>query len=123
MLFGSIKLCYLCSSLARTEPGDVARVEKQTYVCTEKKEDAVPTPKEGVESKLGNWKSPSDMDAELEHKFPGCMRGKVIHILTGLGAVTLSGPVLVAVVCWFNRLSVMPFQYHFTKNMLCFGKL
>ncbi len=55
----------------------MARVEKQTFVCTEKKEDAVPTPREGVESKLGNWKSPADMDAELEHKFPGCMRGEV----------------------------------------------
>lgn len=65
----------LCSYLARTEPGDVARVEKQTYVCTERKEDAVPSPREGVESKLGNWKSPKDMDAELERKFPGCMRG------------------------------------------------
>ena len=63
------------SYLARTTPEDVARVEKQTYVCTEKKEDAVPEPKPGVESKLGNWKSPSDMDAELNTKFPGCMEG------------------------------------------------
>ena len=44
-------------------------------VCTEKKEDAVPEPKPGVELKLGNWKSPADMDAELNAKFPGCMEG------------------------------------------------
>ena len=66
---------FLCSYLARTDPGDVARVEKQTYVCTEKKEDAVPTTKPGVESKLGNWKSPVEMEEELGKKFPGCMKG------------------------------------------------
>ena len=39
------------------------------------KEDAIPEPNPGVESKLGNWKSPVDMDAELITKFPGCMEG------------------------------------------------
>ena len=51
-------------------------MEKQTYVCTEKKEDTVPTPMEGVESKLGNWKHPKEMDKELEGKFTGCMKGE-----------------------------------------------
>jgi phosphoenolpyruvate carboxykinase (GTP) len=50
-------------------------VEKQTYVCTEKKSDAVPSPKPGVVSKLGNWKSPKEMDVELNDKFKGCMKG------------------------------------------------
>ena len=71
------------SYLARTTPGDVARVEKQTYVCTEKKEDAVPTAKEGAKSKLGNWKSPAEMDKELDTKFPGCMKGRGIWLHTG----------------------------------------
>ena len=54
----------------------MARVEKQTFVCTEKKEDTIPSSREGVDSKLGNWKSPAEMDAELEYKFPGSMRGE-----------------------------------------------
>ena len=62
---------------ASTVKEDTARVEKQTFVCTEKKEDAVPSPKPGVVSKLGNWKSPKDMDVELNEKFKGCMKGMV----------------------------------------------
>ena len=60
---------------AHTTKMDTARVEKQTFVCTEKKSDAVPSPKPGVVSKLGNWKSPKEMDAELNEKFKGCMKG------------------------------------------------
>ena len=55
---------------------DTARVEKQTFVCTEKKEDAVPSVKPGAVSKLGNWKSPQEMDKELNEKFSGCMKGE-----------------------------------------------
>ena len=60
---------------AHTTKMDTARVEKQTFVCTEKKSDAVPSPKPGVVSKLGNWKSPKEMDTELNEKFKGCMKG------------------------------------------------
>ena len=74
---------FSCSYIARTTPEDVARVEKQTFVCSDKKEDAVPTPKEGVESKLGNWKSPADMDKELDAKFPGCMQGAYVYTCSG----------------------------------------
>ncbi len=85
-----VRVLHLCpvvlsSYLARTEPGDVARVEKQTFVCTERKEDAVPSPREGVESKLGNWKAPAEMDAELERKFPGSMRGRTPSLLVTTG--------------------------------------
>lgn len=64
------------SYLARTDPADVARVESKTYVCTERKEDAVPTARTGVEGTLGNWKAPGVMDEELGHKFHGCMTGE-----------------------------------------------
>ena len=60
---------------AHTIQVDTARVEKQTFVCTEKKSDAVPSPEPGVVSKLGNWKSPKEMDVELNEKFKGCMKG------------------------------------------------
>ena len=66
---------------AHTIQVDTARVEKQTYVCTEKKSDAVPSPKPGVVSKLGNWKSPKEMDTELNEKFKGCMKGMPYGLL------------------------------------------
>ena len=49
---------------------------KQTYVCTENRSDTIPTPKEGTECKLGNWKHTDAMDKELAEKFDGCMKGK-----------------------------------------------
>ena len=52
-------------------------MEKQTYVCTTKKSDAVPEPKPGVVSKLGNWMDPTEMKKNLDEKFNGCMRGKL----------------------------------------------
>ena len=66
------------SFYARTSPSDVARVERQTYVCTENKADTVPTPKEGIVSSLGNWKSVAQMDSELNSKFTGCMKGNEV---------------------------------------------
>ena len=70
------------SYLAITSPEDVARVEKQTYVCTMRKEDSVPTPAPGVESVLGNWKDPQEMDKEMDSKFQGSMEGKTpSHLL------------------------------------------
>ena len=78
--FMELILCFFfCSYLARTDPADVARVESRTFVCTERKEDAVPIPKTGVEGMLGNWKPPGVMDEELGHKFHGCMTGKRDH--------------------------------------------
>ena len=57
----------------------MARVESKTYVCTERKEDAVPTARTGVEGTLGNWKAPGLMDEELEQKFHGCMTGECVY--------------------------------------------
>lgn len=63
------------SYLARTDPADVARVESRTFISTERREDTIPTPKEGVKGTLGNWMSPADLQKALDERFPGCMKG------------------------------------------------
>lgn len=67
--------------LARTNPADVARVESKTFICTPRREDAIPTAKEGVQGKLGNWMSEDEMDQAIVARFPGCMRGRTMYIV------------------------------------------
>ena len=55
-------------------------MESKTVICSERKEDAVPTPKEGVKSKLGHWTAPAEMDKELSEKFTGCMKGGQLNL-------------------------------------------
>lgn len=69
--------CYL----ARTDPADVARVESRTFISTERREDTIPTPKEGVKGTLGNWMSPSDLQKALDDRFPGCMKGRTMYVI------------------------------------------
>lgn len=64
------------SWLARTNPADVARVESRTFISTDRREDTIPTPAEGVKGTLGNWISPQDMDKAIMERFPNCMKGK-----------------------------------------------
>ncbi|XP_012147354.2 phosphoenolpyruvate carboxykinase [GTP] isoform X2 [Megachile rotundata] len=67
--------------LARTNPADVARVEKRTFISTESKRDTIPTPRDGVTGELGNWISPDDMDKAILERFPGCMKGKTMYVI------------------------------------------
>lgn len=59
----------------KTDPKDVARVERLTYISTDDERDTIPARKEGVVGQLGHWMSPDDMDNELNMRFPGCMKG------------------------------------------------
>ncbi|XP_043788441.1 phosphoenolpyruvate carboxykinase [GTP]-like isoform X2 [Apis laboriosa] len=67
--------------LARTNPADVARVEKFTFISTERKSDTVPTTRKDVTGELGNWISPTDMDKAILERFPGCMKGRTMYVI------------------------------------------
>lgn len=71
-----ICLFFQSSWLAKTNPADVARVEKRTFICTDLKSDTVPTPREGIIGELGNWISPNDMEQAILERFPNCMNGQ-----------------------------------------------
>ena len=67
--------------LARTDPGDVARVESKTFISTPRMQDTIPIPKNGVKGQLGHWIDPDDLETELNMRFPGCMKGRTMYVI------------------------------------------
>lgn len=66
--------------LARTNPADVARVESKTFICTPRREEAIPNIDVNVQGKLGNWISEENMKNAVDERFPGCMRGRTMYV-------------------------------------------
>ncbi|MDG2112055.1 MAG: phosphoenolpyruvate carboxykinase (GTP), partial [Actinomycetota bacterium] len=60
------------SFLARSDPGDVARVEDRTFICAENEADV---------GSNNNWREPTQMRSEMKALYSGCMQGRTMYVV------------------------------------------